>query len=62
MLNICVVLSNVEPLLHFDLHFDSTKKLWICLFSIIGVFQDSCHTAMDTIHISISVFSANFII
>ena len=42
-----IKLRTIEPLLHFDLHFCSKKKLWVRLFTIIGTFSKNLKCLLE---------------
>ena len=42
-----IKLRTIEPLLHFDLHFCSKKRLWVRLFAIIGTFSKNLKCLLE---------------
>ena len=42
-----IKLQTIEPLLHFDLHFCSKKRLWVRLFTIISTFSKNLKCLLE---------------
>ena len=42
-----IKLRTIEPLLHFDLHFCSKKRLWVHLFTIICTFSKNLKCLLE---------------